>query len=358
LLPEPDELQNPTMEADHGQLLHDLARERGLDLCGIARVDAAREARAYARFRTWVEDGCAGDLQYLMPAGPDRRASVTRIVPEARSVVVVARSYNHPWVPPAPGEAVISRYAVGPDYHRRLGKDVKALAASLAREAPEAAHRWYVDTGPVLERFWAQEAGLGWSGRNTCLIHPRLGSYLFLGVIITSLALPPDAPVPDRCGTCRACLDACPTGALVASHRLDARRCIATWTIEHRGLFPAEILAQLDGPVFGCDRCQEVCPHNRRAAPPADQVLAPLAPAPARDPRELLVQLLEAPETVLRGRALRRAGRQGLLRNLAPLLARAGARAELERLAGDPDEVVAGTARALLGEPGTVRPCC
>ena len=196
----------------------------------------------------------------------EERLDPARVLPEARSVLCVALNY-YQGEAPDPSWRPVARYAWGRDYHDVIGPRLERLAAHLA-EAAGARSRGYVDTGPVLERDLAARAGLGWIGKNTMLLHPRLGSWFFIGVLLTTAELAHDQPLADRCGTCRACLDACPTGAFVAPYVLDARRCVSYLTIEHRGDIAPEAHAGMAGWQFGCDICQDVCPWNRKAPSP------------------------------------------------------------------------------------------
>jgi epoxyqueuosine reductase len=255
------------------------------------------------------------------------------VLPGARSVIALGFVYDpgEP-APAAPGALRVARYAGGDDYHDLLLERVRALEAGLPALAGQVVRtRGYVDTGPVLERAHAARAGLGWIGKNTCLIHPRLGSYLFLGVVLTDLALEPDLPEPDHCGSCRACLDACPTQAFPEPFVLDATRCISYTTIEARGPVPAELRAAHGSWGFGCDLCQEVCPWNtraRRTLPPDPLGLrAALAPRPEwRSPALAWVLSLDESEwrRATRGTALRRARWQGLVRNALVVAGNAG----------------------------------
>ncbi|HEV2222103.1 MAG TPA: tRNA epoxyqueuosine(34) reductase QueG [Candidatus Acidoferrales bacterium] len=267
------------------------ARSIGFELCGVAPAEEFEELR---RLPEWLERGYAGEMRYLHDA---RRASAENVLPGTRSVIVCALNYNAalPYSMAANAIAAtldeineideadarkprgwISRYAWGDDYHDVMKRKLEELLAWMRTEFGDAFQaRSYVDTGPVLERVAAKYAGLGWLAKNTCLINQHLGSWLFLGVILTDLELAPslsheEAPPADMCGSCRRCIDACPTEAIVAPYVLDARRCIAYLTIELRGPIPREFRPAMGNMVFGCDICQDVCPWNRKA--PATQV--------------------------------------------------------------------------------------
>jgi epoxyqueuosine reductase len=245
------------------------ARALGFDLCGVAPAEGWEELE---RLPEWLARGYAGEMRYLHDA---RRADPRRVLPGAQSIVVCALNYNTPLpysteVPRAAGEGWVSRYAWGDDYHDILGEKLAGLLAAMrARFAEPFEARAYVDTGPVVERVAAKRAGLGWLAKNTCLINEELGSWLFLGVILTTLELAPTAdaagPPPDLCGNCTLCIEACPTGAIVEPYVLDARRCVSYLTIELRGPVPEELRAPTGRMVFGCDICQDVCPWNRKA---------------------------------------------------------------------------------------------
>lgn len=297
------------------------ARELGFDLCGIAAADDYPELSFLSE---WLERGYAGSMAW-MNRSADRRADVRNVVPGARSVIVTATLYNtdRPYTPDLPPDtARISRYAWGDDYHdvlkARLDALLEWIRASLAPSEVEGFDaRAYVDTGPVQERVYAQYAGLGWIGKNTCLINPELGSWLFLGEIITTLALEPDTQGLEQCGSCTRCLDACPTGALVEPGVLDSNRCLSYLTIEHRGDITPELHAAIGSHVYGCDICQEVCPYNQPAPTSTD---APWQPRPGLDlPR--IVELQQRSDDdlrrLLKGTPMTRAKVAGLRRNLA-----------------------------------------
>ncbi len=284
-----------------------LALELGFDLVAIGPADPPEHG---PDFRRWIEAGHAGTMGYL-ERRLEERMDPRRVLPGARSVVCVALNY-HQGEPDNPSWKPVARYAWGRDYHDVIGPRLERLATHLA-EAGGARSRGYVDTGPVLERDLAARAGLGWIGKNTMLLHPRLGSWFFIGVLLTTADLALDAPLPDRCGSCRACLDACPTGAFAAPYVLDARRCISYLTIEHRGEIDPALHRGMAGWQFGCDVCQEVCPWNRKAPVTRE---ADLHPRGAYPEAELLSRMDD--ETIrkrFRGTALLRAKASGLRRN-------------------------------------------
>ena len=249
-------------------LVKTLGRAVGFDRVGVTCAGPVQHA---AYYRDWLAAGHGGTMEYLRRHAT-LRADPALLLPGARSVICVALNYRRaPVVAPGGGRPAgrVAAYAQGRDYHAVLRQTLGELVDRLRERLREPFEtRVCVDTAPVLERALAQAAGLGWIGRNTCLMHESLGSYLFLGEVVTTLELTPDQPATDHCGSCTRCLDACPTQALIAPHRLDATRCISYLTIEHRGEVPDELGASIGNRVFGCDVCQEACPHNR-AAPPA-----------------------------------------------------------------------------------------
>jgi epoxyqueuosine reductase len=298
--------------------LASLAVDLTITAIGVAQ---AGPTPTWATYQNWLARGYAADMAYLArPDAVTRRADPRNILPETRTLLVVAASYAsapHPELPPLHGR--VSRYAWGEDYHRWLLRDLETLVQRLAEAHGPFPSRCYVDTGPILERAWAQAAGLGWIGKNTNLIHPRLGSYLFLGVALLSLDLEP-TPAPELpwCGDCTRCIDACPTGALVAPGVLDARRCIAYLTVEHRGAIPEDLRPLIGDRVFGCNTCQDVCPWNRKPlAAHADTS----APASATLDLPALLAMTEAEfRARFRNTPLWRATWQGLARNAAVVL--------------------------------------
>ncbi|HVR70674.1 MAG TPA: tRNA epoxyqueuosine(34) reductase QueG, partial [Vicinamibacteria bacterium] len=251
------------------------AAELGFDRVAVGPAGPPPHAAAFHR---WIDAGHAGTMGYLGRRA-DERADPRRVLPGARSVVCVALNYYQGDPPPDPSWLPVARYAWGRDYHDVMVPRLTEICQHLLR-AGRARSRAYVDTGPVLERDLAARAGLGWIGKNTMLLHPALGSWFFIGVVLTDADLVHDAPLPDRCGSCSACLDACPTGAFAAPYVLDARRCISYLTIEHRGEIAPELEPAVGPWQFGCDVCQSVCPWNRRAPRTAEIAFLPSAPYP------------------------------------------------------------------------------
>jgi epoxyqueuosine reductase len=315
------------------------ARALGFDLCGIAPAAGFPELQY---LRAWLDRGYAGEMTYLARSAA-RRADVRHVMASARSVIVVAMVYNvdRPYSTEGSDRrrGDIARYGWGDDYHDVLGRRLDALLAWMRRETSMSFEaRVYVDTGPVQERVYAQYAGLGWIGKNTCLINPDLGSWLFLGEVICSLSLEPDPPALDRCGTCTLCLEACPTGALVEPWKLDATRCVSYLTIELKTAIPPGLREPLGSHVYGCDICQEVCPWNGL---PARSDRAEWQPRPAFD-RPPLAELWERSDRdlrqVLRGSAMTRAKITGLRRNIATAIGNSGDPAQADLLEnGDSD---------------------
>ena len=324
----------------------------------MARVDAGPDLAPFAQ---WVARGYAGEMTYLT-SQVAKRTDLGVAFPWARSVLCVGLQYDTPapYSTEAPPErGWIARYAWGDDYHDVMKAMLDRLVERLRAEAGPFEARTYVDTGPIVERAWAAEAGLGAWGKNTCLLHPEHGSWFFLGEAVTDLDLPADAPRLDMCGSCTACLEACPTGALPAPYVLDATRCISYLTIEVKGAIPEERREGVGRHVFGCDICQDVCPWNRRrrVRGPAAFEARPGLFAPDLDETAALDE--ETFRARFRGSPVKRAKRRGLLRNVAVALGNAGdpaRRPVLERLAGDTDAVVAEHARWALRRLEAVAP--
>jgi epoxyqueuosine reductase len=331
-------------------LVKKAALDAGFDLAGIAPV---REFAELARFEEWIAAGRAAEMKYLESrndSGELRRASLASSFPWARSVVVCAVNYNtdHPYSTKVtdPTRGWISRYAWSrEDYHEsvlRRVREVEAKLQAVSGNTPVET-RSYVDTGPLVERIYAKYAGVGWLGKNTCLINQQIGSWLFLGVIVTSLELTPDVPAHDRCGTCTRCIDACPTQALIAPYELDSNKCISYLTIEKRGPIPEDLREGMGSQIFGCDICQDVCPWNRKA---------PSSEKPEFQAREGLVNpalawLAEISEEEFRekfrGSPIKRTKRSGLRRNALIAIGNSGDRSLMpvaERSSHDPDAVI------------------
>jgi epoxyqueuosine reductase len=376
-----------------------LAREAGFELAGIAPSSPSDHADF---LREWVEEGRHGEMGYLArPDALERREDPLRSLPGARSILVVGHFHGQSdpkGVPDDTSRGVIARYARGRDYHRVVAKGLRRVHRVLEEECgrPVGA-RAFVDTGPLLERELGRRAGLGWFGRNTMLIDPRRGSYFFLGALLLELELEPDLPFDaDRCGSCHACLDACPTGALLGRSEegapvMDARLCISYLTIEHRGPIPRELRPLIGNRVYGCDICQEVCPFNVRFAEQAAEpgyaargpgerpmgvealpvegefAEAPHETPPPRTDGPCLVELLsmalseESWEAFSRGSAIRRAGRAGFARNVCVGIGnwlnceeepRPEAVAALVEALSDPEPLVRGHAAWALGRVG------
>jgi len=336
------------------------ADEAGFDLAGVAPATDADELK---HFPEWIAAGHAGEMKYMESRddrGDLKRASLARVAPWARSVIVCAINYNteNPYSTEVndPHRGWISRYAWSrEDYHDAVLGRLKRVEAALHHDhalseesEPPLTTRSYVDTGPIVERVYAKYAGVGWVGKNTCIINQKKGSWLFLGVILTSLELAPDIPAPDRCGTCTRCIEACPTDALLGPYQLDSNRCIAYLTIEKRGSIPEDLRAGMGLQVFGCDICQDVCPWNRKA---------PASSAPEFQPRPGLVNpalawlaemSAEEFREVFRGSPIRRTKRSGLRRNVAIAMGNSGKKEFLlllDSMTNDEDEFVAESAR-------------
>jgi epoxyqueuosine reductase len=357
---------------DISALVKQAALEAGFEVAGIAPVHDLPELDHYA---LWIAAGRAGEMKYLEArdeGGSLKRSSLRSAAPWARSVIVCVINYNtaQPYSTQVhePEHGWISRYAWGcEDYHLAVMRRLRQVEARLRDALQESTEypvsstaiepssgnpapvapletRCYVDTGPLVERVYAKYAGVGWIGKNTCILNQKLGSWLFLGVILTSLELAPDLPPPDRCGTCTRCVDACPTDALIAPYQLDSNRCISYLTIEKRGSIREEMRGGIGRQVFGCDICQDVCPWNRKA---------PVTRAPEFQPREglanpalewLAEMTAEEFREKFRGSPVRRAKRSGLRRNAVIAMGNTGDRRflpVLEKLAGDEDSVVA-----------------
>ena len=293
------------------------ARELGFDLAGVAPAEPARY-RDY--FRQWLDAGKGGTMEYLARRF-DERTDPATFLPGALSVICVAMNYHTPLEPVPDGEkgrhGRVARYALGRDYHEIIKDRLYDLADWIRETFPAARTRCGVDTAPVMERELAARAGVGWVGKNTCVIHPRVGSWILLGEVLTTLPLSSDEPLTDHCGSCTRCLDACPTGAITAPYQLDASRCISYLTIEHRGDVAPEFHGPIGDWLYGCDVCQDVCPHNGRAPAATDHALRPRFPSGTLDAREVLGWSIDDYRDRLRHSAMKRVKLPVLQRNAA-----------------------------------------
>lgn len=332
----------------------------GFNPVGVA---AATTPEHWAFYQQWLAQGFAGQMGYL-GRNLERRADPREIVPDAKSILCVGINYLPQEKEPGPdGEARgrISHYAQGDDYHDVMKTRLFDLLAAIQVMEPSAQGRVYVDTGPVLERDFAARAGLGWFGKHTCLIHKNRGSYFFLGEIILNLALDPDTPVPDHCGTCTRCIDACPTDAIVEPYVLDARRCISYLTIELKGAIPRDLRPGIGNWIYGCDICQDVCPWNQKHARPTEE-----AAFQARENRtapklsDLLSLDQAAFSSTFKGSPIKRTKRRGLLRNAAVALGNVGTQAAVPALVqalADAEPLVRQHAAWALGRIGGPNAC-
>jgi len=307
------------------QLVKERATLLGFDLCGIA---PAGDVDELARLPEWLARGYGGRMTYLNRTARVR-ADVRRWLPSARSVVAVANFYHtdrpHHVEMADPARARIARYAWGDDYHDVMGRRLDELARWMRGTAgPGFDARWCVDDGPVQEKVYAWRAGLGWIGKNTCVINPSSGSWILLGTLACSVDLEPDAPAVDQCGSCQLCAEACPANAFVEPYVLDARRCLSYLTIEIRGGMPTGSRSSAGAHVFGCDICQDVCPYNALAPLARDACWNPKAPLQDATLQSLWVMDDASLELAIEGTALRRAGVRGLRRNLAVAIGNAG----------------------------------
>ncbi len=299
------------------------ARQLGFDLVGIAPAGPS----AYRDYlRQWLEAGCHGSMQWLANRF-EERTDPGVYLPGAASVICVALNYHQPDAEastPSPTMGRIARYARGEDYHEFMKKRLHQLADGIRQWAPDARTRACVDTAPVMEKELARRAGLGWVGKNTLVIHPKIGSWLLLGEVITTLRLPADEPGIDRCGTCRRCIEACPTGALTEPYRLDARRCIAYLTIENRGEVAEELQPGIGQWLFGCDICQEVCPWNRKAPFGSESAFLSRFESGGLESREVANWGVEDYRTALKGSSIKRVKLPILQRNARIVLKNSG----------------------------------
>jgi epoxyqueuosine reductase len=328
--------------------LGEQARALGFALCRVAPCGPPAHGDT---FRAWLAAGMAGEMTPWLERGSAKRLEPQAILPGARSMIVLALNYwqgdrSHPAETAATGR--VARYAWGDDYHDLIEKKLRALDVFL--QAGGGLQRWYVDTGPVLERDFAAEAGAGWHGKSTMLLHPELGTWYFLAEILTTLDLPPDAPIQPRCGSCTRCLDACPTGAIGRErpYHLDARLCISYLTIEHRGPIPLELRPLLGDRIYGCDDCLDACPWNRFAQISREAAFQSRPGTIGMALRDYLALSEEDFRTLFRGSPIKRTKRRGLLRNVCVALGNTGSPADVPALrhaAAQEEEMIAEHAR-------------
>jgi epoxyqueuosine reductase len=313
------------------------AAELGFDSCRVASAATPQHAE---EFRSWLDDGAAGEMQW-MERGAEKRCDPERVLPGVRSIVIVALNYWQGEHQPPRETGRIARYAWGDDYHNLMLAKLEKLSAFLAELG--GSQKCYVDTGPILERDHAAEAGIGWHGKSTMLIDAKLGTWFFLGEILTTLDLLPDPPQTDRCGSCTRCITACPTGAITEPHRLDARRCISYLTIELKGSIPLELRPLIGDRIYGCDDCLDACPWNRFAVVSHEARFA-ARPAVGMRLRDYL-DLDDAKfRELFRDSPIRRIKRRGFLRNVCVALGNVGNDQDLpalRRAAADPEPLIA-----------------
>jgi len=318
----------------------DRAQALGFDSCRIA---AAASPRHGEEFRSWLRQGAAGEMEWLA-RGEEKRCDPQQVLPGARSVIVIAMNYWQGERAASPATAAtgrIARYAWGEDYHEVMLPKLEQLSAFLAGRGGR--QKCYVDTGPILERDHAAEAGIGWHGKSTMLIDPKLGTWFFLAEILTTLELPADGPQPSRCGRCERCITACPTGAITEAHRLDARRCISYLTIELKGSIPIELRPLIGDRIYGCDDCLDACPWNRFASVSREAAFS------ARQATQMTLRDYLALDdaqfrTFFRRSPIKRIKRRGFLRNVCIALGNVGTPADLpvlRRAAFDPEPLIA-----------------
>ena len=322
------------------------ARELGFDSC---RVAASAPPPHTGEFRNWLRDGALGEMSY-MERGEEKRCDPQKVLPGARSVIVMALNYFQNVgadVPPAnsrigAAHGRVARYAWGDDYHDVIAAKLGEIDRFLRDFGGQ--QKCYVDTGPILERDHAAQAGIGWHGKSTMLIDEQLGTWFFLAEVLTTLELPPDKPAPDRCGTCERCIKACPTGAITAPHRLDARRCISYLTIELKGSIPLEFRPLIGNRIFGCDDCLDACPWNRFAQVSRETAFSARRSTAGMSLRDYLKLSDSEFRALFKNSPIKRIKRCGFLRNVCVALGNVGDLSDLpalEHAAADPDPLVA-----------------
>ena len=305
-----------SLSSEKAKLIKNEAVKIGFDACGFAEAAEVSE-EAKKRFQNWLEAGYCAEMEY-MRRYEDILYNPCLLVEKARSIIVVALNYFPAEKQPA-SHPQFAYYAYGEDYHTVMKKKLAELFSFLLRIAPDTQGRYFTDTAPIMEKYWAQQAGIGFIGRNTQLIIPHKGSYFFLGVIVSTLALPPDIPQQNRCGNCRKCIDACPTGALSISTGLNANKCLSYQTIENRSELPQSIISNIGNRVYGCDTCQQVCPYNRFAVPSSVPEFRPHPEFLQLDYERMQTLSSEEYRMLFKNSAVKRAKYEGLKRNIAVL---------------------------------------
>ncbi len=317
------------------------AAAAGFDICGIAPPAAFPELEF---LNEWIARGYHGGMHYLA-RNADRRADVRAVLPSATAVIMLGTVYNadRPYSTTIDDRstAAIARYAWGDDYHQVIEDRMRRLVQALEELSGRFEYKAYVDTGPVQERVYAKYAGLGWIGKNTCLINRDMGSWLFLSAIICDLPLEPDVPALDHCGRCTLCIDSCPTGAITAPYQLDARRCLSYLTIENKDGIPGEFREAIGHHAYGCDICQDVCPWNRKAATTVDAAWQPRDGLDAPRSLELWTRSDDSLRALLKGSPMKRAGVRRLRRNLAVAIGNSGDPSAADILEAQPDDTCA-----------------
>jgi len=333
--------------------LVDFARELGFDSCRIAAVAPPAHAR---EFGDWLNAGAHGEMAY-MARGAEKRRDPQKVLPAAKSIIVLAINYFQNDRPAAETAAAatgrIARYAWGDDYHDVIAAKLKKIDNFLCEFGGK--QKCYVDTGPILERDYAAEAGIGWHGKSTMLIDEKLGTWFFLAEILTTIELPADEPARDRCGTCERCIKACPTGAITGPHRLDARRCISYLTVELKGSIPLDLRPLMGDRIFGCDDCLDACPWNRFAKVSRESVFAARRSTIGFALRDYLPLSETEFRNLFRYSPIKRIKRRGFLRNVCVALGNVGTREDLpalERAAADPEPLIAEHARWAIEQIG------
>jgi epoxyqueuosine reductase len=329
-----------------------IARELGFDDCRIA---TAKEATHADSFRQWLDDGCNGEMAWLEKT-PHRRCDPREVLPGCRSVICLGLNYYPGRSPFADGKDRyrFARYAWSEDYHDLIEKKLKEFDAELMKLG--GTQRYYVDTGPVLERDFATDSGLGWSGKSTVQIHRHFGPWLFLAELLTTLDLSPDAPFGDHCGKCVRCVTACPTGAITGPHRVDARRCVSYLTIENKGAIPEEFREAIGNRIYGCDECLEVCPWNKFAVVSREAKFHAREEIFRHELRDFLAMDDDAFRTTFAKSPVKRIKRPRFLRNVCVALGNTGTADDLpalEKAAADSDPLIAEHAAWAIKRIGT-----